>query len=100
MIEVIWSSQAQKDLDEIADYIALKNPGAALKLIEEIEKKVERLGSHPESGRKVPELSKDLHIYREIIVKNYRIIYRYSGEKVYILTVRHGRRHLAGLPLE
>jgi toxin ParE1/3/4 len=100
MSEVIWTPQAEMDLEEIADYIAVENSQAALKLIEEIEKKVNRLKDHPESGRKVPELSGALHLYREVIVRNYRVIYRYSGEKVYILTVRHGRRELEGILLQ
>ena len=98
MTEVVWTAHALKDLEKISDYITTSNVQSAVKLIEEIEMKVGRLEAAPESGRKVPEFSDALHVYREVIVKNYRIIYRFSGEKVYILTVRHGRRNLVGIP--
>ena len=69
MIEIVWTPQAQTDLEEISDYIAIENVSAALKLVEEVERKVGRLEHYPESARRVPELSGALHIYREIIVR-------------------------------
>jgi len=96
MTEIVWTNQAQADLGEIYDYIATKDPQAALKLIEDIEQRVEQLKIFPESGRKVPELTKAPHTYRELIIKNYRVIYRYSGEKVYVLHVRHAKQRLKG----
>jgi len=53
---------------------------------------VQRLGLFPESGRVVPEFEKSE--IREIILGNYRIIYRYSPDLVEILTVYHSSRLL------
>ena len=92
MVEVVLTNRAQKDLEDIFDYIAADNPQSALKIVEEIERKLEGLETLPESGRKVPELFKSPFIYREIIVRRYRVIYRYAEDKVYVLTVRHGKR--------
>jgi plasmid stabilization system protein ParE len=43
-------------------------------------------------GRGVPEI--DRHDIREVIVQNYRIIYRLLPDEVEILTVHHGARPL------
>jgi plasmid stabilization system protein ParE len=49
---------------------------------------VERAGEFPESGRVVPELSDST--IREILWRNYRIVYRIKGPLVEIVTVFHG----------
>lgn len=53
---------------------------------------VDRLELFPESGRVVPELNRKE--IREVIIGNYRIIYRIRGELVEILTVYHSSRLL------
>ncbi len=53
---------------------------------------VDRVELFPESGRIVPELKRKE--IREIILGNYRIIYRIKGELVEILTVYHSSRLL------
>ena len=53
---------------------------------------VERLVAFPYSGRTVPEV--DDPLIREILLGNYRIVYRIAGEVVEILTVYHGARLL------
>jgi plasmid stabilization system protein ParE len=54
------------------------------------------LARFPLSGRVVPELH--LSDYREVIVREYRIIYRLTAEDVLIVTVVHGKRDLPSLP--
>ena len=34
--------------------------------------------------------------HREVLVRQYRILYRVKGEDIYIVTVVHGSRDLAG----
>lgn len=53
---------------------------------------VERLEAFPNIGRIVPELGDPA--VREIILGNYRIIYRVKPEFAEILTVYHGARLL------
>ncbi len=52
----------------------------------------ERLTNFPLSGRVVPEVGKKS--IREIILGNYRIIYRVLPDEVEILTVHHGARQI------
>jgi toxin ParE1/3/4 len=53
---------------------------------------VDRLSMFPESGRVVPE-REDRHV-REIIVQQYRVLYRYDGRDVEVVAIYHGARRL------
>lgn len=53
---------------------------------------VDRLVDFPKSGRIVPELSNSA--VREVILGNYRIVYRLAGQSVHVLTIFHGARLL------
>lgn len=85
MAEIIWTDPALHDLDAIADYIALENPQAASGLVGRVFGHVGQLEAHPESGSRPPELKRSR--YRQIVEAPCRVIYRYDGEKVFILHV-------------
>jgi len=91
---VFWTNPALQNLLEIAQYIQADNPAAAKKLVKKIKTKVSHLRQFPNSGRIVPEYPASG--LREVIVDDYRIIYRVLPTKshVQILTVRHGARPL------
>jgi len=91
---VFWTNPALQNLLEIARYIHAEKPAAAKKLVKKIKTKISRLGQFPNSGRIVPEYPASG--LREVIVDDYRIIYRVLPNKstVQILTVRHGARPL------
>lgn len=92
MAEIIWTEPALNDLDEIAEYIALSNESAAINLVKRVFEKVERLESHPNSG-KTPEELNELS-YRELIVTPCRIFYKHENDYVYILHVMRQERDL------
>ena len=94
MAELIWGEVAIADLEGIYDYIARDSHQYARHQIERIYQSVEHLRHSPESGRHIPEFPHLPH--REIIVDNYRVIYRYAADRgmVLITTVVHGRRLL------
>ena len=56
------------------------------------ERKVQKLKDFPQSGRMVPEAEDP--VIREVILGNYRIVYRTHKELVEILTIYHGARLL------
>jgi len=87
---LLWTEPARDDLREIFRFIRQDNPVAARNVIRELRQKVERLTQFPLSGRDVPELPDTG--FREVIVGNYRVIYRVVSNTVEILTVVHGRR--------
>lgn len=92
MAEVVWTSPALDDLNDLAEYIALSNIQAAKKLTQKVFDKISRLESHPELGKRSPELT-NLN-YREINVNPCRIFYKVDSDKVYILHVMRQERDL------
>ncbi|MBI2340645.1 MAG: type II toxin-antitoxin system RelE/ParE family toxin [Deltaproteobacteria bacterium] len=88
--QVVWSEKAASDLRQIKNFISYDKPQAARSLIEKIKSRAERLTRFPQSGRIVPELSRNE--IREIVVGNYRVIYKLSGRRVLILTVFEAHR--------
>lgn len=97
MAEVIWTSPALDDLNDIAEYIALSNVDVAKKLTHKVFDKISRLEVHPESGKRPLELS-NLN-YREVNVNPCRIFYKVDRDKVYILHVMRQERDLRRLLL-
>ena len=91
-MKIIWSPLAVDRVSEIAAYIAQDNPAVAEKWTHTIFAKVEQLKSFPKSGRIVPETNHPN--IRELIYRNYRIIYRIEEKRLSILTVRHGKQVL------
>jgi plasmid stabilization system protein ParE len=92
MAEVRWSEPALGDLDAIADYIALENPGAASALVKRVFGHVAQLEHHPESGNRPLELRRSR--YRQIVEPPCRIFYRYDGRTVFVLYVMRSERLL------
>lgn len=91
-MKIIWSPLAVERTSEIAEYITIDNPSAAIAWVEKVFEKVDLLKLSPEMGREVPEISRKE--IREIIFGNYRIIYRIEKTKISILTIRHGKQIL------
>jgi toxin ParE1/3/4 len=91
-MKLIWSPLSLQRIQEISDYIALDNIGAANNWIDILFDKVEKLKNNPEIGRVVPEIGKS--DIRELIFGNYRIIYLASKKQISILTVRHFKQIL------
>lgn len=89
---VEWSSRAIKDLEAIAEYIALDSTAYAAAVVTTILKTTRTLSRFPLAGRIVPEFS-DENI-REWFVYSYRVIYRIESDVVIIATIIHGKRLL------
>jgi plasmid stabilization system protein ParE len=85
-----WSAQAERDVDDIADRIARRDPMAANDWIERVIVHVENTATTPLAGRIVPELKRpDLH---ETFLGRYRVVYRVDGRHVTLVTVFAGER--------
>jgi toxin ParE1/3/4 len=92
MAEVIWTSPALDDLNDIAEYIAVSNINAAKNLVQKVFDKISRLENHPESGKRPEELI-NLN-YREVNINPCRIFYKIDSDIVYILHVMRQERNL------
>lgn len=89
---VIDSTKARYDLRGIKRYISLDSPRAAEKFGYFLFSKTKMLGSHPWIGRTVPNFNNPN--IREIIVGNYRVIYRVDllAKQIEIVRYWHAAR--------
>ena len=94
MVKIIGTQRSLTDLKSIAEYISKDSLRYASLTIERIINVTLLLETNPRIGRMVPEVGK-VDTIREIILGNYRIIYKISSPTViHILTVHHTSRHL------
>ena len=90
MANVRWTPQALDDLDSVCLYIARDSPYYANVFAGRAFEAADGLAQFPFSGRIVPEAAKNS--IRELIVGNYRLIYRVRSDLVEVLTIHHGAR--------
>ena len=91
-MKVYWTKEALEKLQQIKDFISQDNTEAALKFVEKLISMGESIVENPERGRIVPELS--ISEIREIVYKNYRIVYLLKKNSIDILTVFESHRLL------
>lgn len=83
---------AQKDLEHIFFYIAEDSINNAHNFILELEQTIYSLDTMPERFALISENIFFGTNYRQIIHQKYRVIYKISGESVYIMRVVHGAK--------
>lgn len=87
-----WTHRARRDLLDIGRYIARDDPQTARRWVDRLRKRARAAALRPRSGRMVPEFNRD--DIREVIVGNYRVVYRLHRTAVDVLTVFEGHRLL------
>ena len=91
-MKIYWTKESLLNIQEIEEFISLDNPNAAIKFTDKLISLAEALIDFPNKGRIVPELSIDQ--IREILHKNYRIVYLIKKNSIDILTVFEGHKLL------
>ena len=90
---ITFAASAITDLEDMQAYYSGEGvPDVGVRLIGEIIARIERLSTHPSSGRVVPEFHVD-HL-REIIYPPFRIVYRHDKNKVRIVRIWRSERLL------
>ena len=98
---VIWANVAENDLAYIIEYIAEDSPQNALNILTKIRHTASLPYTPPERGRVIPELQDQGIIqYRELIISPWRLIYRISEQKVYVLSVIDSRQNVEDILLK
>lgn len=88
MLPILWRAEAQADFAAILEFIAGRNPQAALALYDEVERAVSRLPGHPYLYRlgRIPGT-------RELVVHpNYIVVYRVTATAIEIISILHSRQ--------
>lgn len=91
-LEIRYLATAERDLDDIFDYIMKDNPAAASSLLDEIDRSVSHLSHNPELGA----IPKDDRLerlgYRVLVIRKYLVFYVVKNESIQIRRVLHGAR--------
>jgi len=92
MPQLIWAPEALADVARLYRFLAPKNQDAARRAARAIRSGVAVLRRHPEAGRPVDTLAPE---FREWLIEfgsgGYVVLYRWDGDEVAVLAVRHGR---------
>lgn len=94
-LEVSFSPNAERNLEEIEDYIAENsNADTAARVVDQIVDRCEELAGMPRAGKARDEIAAGV---RSATSGMYVIYYRIHKEKIEILRVWHGARDNAAL---
>lgn len=88
-----FTPQAEIDLQEIGDYIALDNPRRAVSFIREMRQHCEKIAEGPRDYVARPELGDTIRICAH---GNYLIVFEPLDDGALILRVLHGARNVPG----
>lgn len=97
--QVRLTSEAEKDIEDIYDYIAKKDTlQNAEHVLDKLQQLILALNETPERGHYPLELSRQgIKEFREVIFKPYRAIYEIAGNKVIVHLCVDGRRDMKTL---
>ncbi|MGH2569898.1 MAG: type II toxin-antitoxin system RelE/ParE family toxin [bacterium] len=90
-MKVRFTPSARDQFLSAISFIRRDKPAAARRFRTRAERVLRRLGTYPNSGRRVPEFPELPH--REVIVPPYRFFYRVEGETAWIVAVWHSAQH-------
>jgi toxin ParE1/3/4 len=88
-MKIEWLPVAERNRDQQLDYLAERNPGAAVKMGDAIDFAVGQLADHPHLGR-----AGRVRGSRELVVSGtpYIVAYRIEADAVVILRLLHGKQ--------
>ncbi|MBM3558959.1 MAG: type II toxin-antitoxin system RelE/ParE family toxin [Alphaproteobacteria bacterium] len=92
--KVRFGRTAQRDLAEMLGHVGRDDPRAALRLIDDIVARCERLADFPEMGRLRPDLGRGV---RYLPLGERLAFYRLEDRHVVVLRVIHGARNICHL---
>lgn len=92
-MNVVWTEPALDQLREIHDRLSEFSTAYGTRMVDRLTRQADQIGQFPLSGRAVPEFA--LRTVREVMVSPYRIIYIVGVDRIEVLAVFHGARHLA-----
>lgn len=90
----LFTRQAESDLENIADYIALDSPGRAVSFVQEMRERCHRIADAPRGYQLTSEYGEQV---RKVPFGNYLLLYTIVEEDVIVLHIAHSAR---ALPLD
>lgn len=92
---VTWTEPAWADLEQAAAYLARSSVESGSALVSEAVRAAQSLAELADRGSRIEGLAvRDL---RQLLIGQYRLIYRVSPDQVYVVAFVHGSRDLLAL---
>ena len=91
-MEIRYLSTAERDLNDIFDYILADNPSAAAALLEEFDRLISNLATNPEIGVIPKNQRLERQGYRILIIRKYLVFYGVKEKYIQIRRIIHGAR--------
>ncbi|MDO8519938.1 MAG: type II toxin-antitoxin system RelE/ParE family toxin [Deltaproteobacteria bacterium] len=89
---ITYLPPAERDLEEIVDYIRRNSVSGANRFLDKLDRAVNRTARFPESGL----IPKDPYLlqkkYRILIIGNYLAFYRIERRRIVFYRILHGKR--------
>jgi toxin ParE1/3/4 len=97
--EVFLTAAAQRDLEELYDYITGHDSQSAVeRVLDRLLEVADSLAVEPQRGTIPKELRElGLQEFRQLFFKPYRVVYRVVGRQVAVMVVADGRREFGVL---
>jgi plasmid stabilization system protein ParE len=92
-MQVDIADDAEKDLEEIADFIAQDNPARAASFAAELRRKALAIGKSPTAYPPRPHFGEGIRV---AIRRPYLIVFRVRRRRVEVLRILHSARDAAG----
>jgi addiction module RelE/StbE family toxin len=95
IIELSIAPEARRDLKDIQDYISKEkeSPKTALKVIEKILDRIEKLLSFPDTGTLLSPKVNFPTNYRYVRAVSYLIFYRHENNQIFVDRIIHSKRN-------
>ena len=95
MTDLVFSTEARRDLKGIQEYISneQESPQTALKVIENILDRIERLISFPDTGTLLSSKINFPTNYRYVRTASHLIFYRHENNIIYVDRIIHEKRN-------
>jgi len=94
MKHLVFTADAERDLTEILEFIAIHRPSTAIEVVGRLRARCELLGQHPLLGQRRPDMGAN---HRSFPAERWIIIYRDLEDRVEIDRIVDGSRDLEGL---
>lgn len=97
--EVLVTDSAERDLEDLYDFIASEDSlESADYVLDQLLKVQDRLRMFPERGTYPKEmLELGIHDFRQVFFKPYRVVYKIENQQVLIYMIVDGRRDMHAL---
>ena len=88
-MKLYWTAHALSDLGRLYEFLAIRNQGAAARILRRLTNAPTRLLEHPRIGERLDQF--EPREVRRVLVGDYEVRYEIAAAEMYVLRVLHTR---------